>query len=201
MNLHSFFILFSIGQFFTLNYAVAQDSDWELKKDKDGIKVFTRPVEDSALDEFKSEGIVDAGVDQIVAILKDVDQMKAWVPDCKVAELMKFEGDDQYHYVETQVPFPIRNRDSYVRYRYTKTENGIKVSMEAIPEYKPEVDGLVRIPYLDGFWLLEEISKGRTKVTYQVHDDPGGTIPAWLANATAVNNPYHTIKNLRKILD
>ena len=69
--------------------------------------------------------------------------------------------------------------------------------MTALPEYSAEVKGVVRIPYLDGFWLLEKIDDNKTKVTYQVHADPGGTIPAWLANATAVNNPYETLRNMR----
>ena len=58
----------------------------------------------------------------------------------------------------------------------------------------------MRIPYLSGYWLLEKQGANRTKVTYQVHADPGGSIPHWLANATAVNNPYETLKNMKKQL-
>jgi len=44
------------------------------------------------------------------------------------------------------------------------------------------------------------IGEYKTSVTYQVHADPGGAIPVWLANATAVDTPYDTLKNLRDYL-
>ena len=88
----------------------AQNGDWDLKKDKEGIKVYTRPLEDSALDEFKSEGIVDASVDEIVALLKDVDIMTEWVPDCIEGELLKMEDNDQYHYALNKNSVPCKEQ-------------------------------------------------------------------------------------------
>jgi hypothetical protein len=37
-------------------------------------------------------------------------------------------------------------------------------------------------------------------VAYQIHADPGGSIPGWLANATVVDTPFKTLKNLRSTI-
>jgi hypothetical protein len=37
-------------------------------------------------------------------------------------------------------------------------------------------------------------------VTFQMHADPGGAIPKWLANQTVVDTPFKTLQALRKRL-
>ncbi len=34
-------------------------------------------------------------------------------------------------------------------------------------------------------------------VIYQFHGDPGGDVPAWLANSFVVSHPYKTLQNLK----
>ena len=45
--------------------------------------------------------------------------------------------------------------------------------------------GLVRVKVCDGSWLLEPQAGGKTKATYMVYTDTGGSLPAFVANATA----------------
>lgn len=53
---------------------------------------------------------------------------------------------------------------------------------------------------LKGFWRFIPEKEGRIKVIYQIHADPGGDIPSWLANAVAVDSPFNTLKNMLKML-
>jgi hypothetical protein len=47
-----------------------------------------------------------------------------------------------------------------------------------------------------GFWKL--VPKGdATEVTYQVHTEPGGSVPSWLANKFVVEAPFNTLKHLK----
>ena len=179
--------------------AFAQQSDWQLKKDKDGIKVYTRESEGSDLDEFKGTGFINASVDQLVQTLKAVDQMCEW-SNCETAELILMEDSKQVNYTVTSVPFPMQDRDSYTQLEYQKIENGMKVNITALPTYKPAQEGKTRIPQLKGFWLFEKITENQTKITYQLQADPGGSIPAWMANAGSVDTPFDTIKGLRTYL-
>ena len=37
----------------------------------------------------------------------------------------------------------------------------------------------------------------QTEVTYQVHTEPGGSVPSWLANKFVVEAPFNTLKALK----
>lgn len=126
--------------------------------------------------------------------------MKDWSPNCKVSKLIKTEGNRQIHYTISEVPFPLQDRDAYVQFEYVQVENGTQINITALPDYKPADEDMVRIPHLNGFWLLEAISSSQTKITYQLQADPGGSIPSWIANAGAVDTPLNSIKSLRKYL-
>lgn len=50
---------------------------------------------------------------------------------------------------------------------------------------------------VEGFWKL--VPKGdTTEVTYQVHTEPGGSVPAMVANKFVVDSPFNTLKQLRE---
>ena len=61
--------------------------------------------------------------------------------------------------------------------------------------------GIVRIPQSDGYCFLEYISENETKVTYQLHTNPGGDIVAWLANQTIVDMAFGTLAALKKLVE
>ena len=62
---------------------------------------------------------------------------------------------------------------------------------------KGEVEDVVRMPHLEGFWHLVQINEKLTKVTYQVNADPAGMLPDWLVVMTSRDIPLHTLKGLR----
>ena len=175
-----------------------QTADWELRKDQDGIKVYTRAEKESFLDEFRGEAMIPASIDRLVQILHDADHMKDWIPDCADSRLISLGKDEQYHYLVSSLPFPLHNRDTYVQFKYVWSADGLTVIITGLPDYGPEEDGLVRIPHLTGFWIFKRVSEMQTHTTYQVLADPGGAVPIWLANSTTVSTPFNTLKNLRK---
>jgi hypothetical protein len=61
----------------------------------------------------------------------------------------------------------------------------------------PEIDGVVRIPRIKGFYLLQGIDNERTRVTYQIDADPGGSLPTWLSKLTSQKLPRETLTGLR----
>ena len=170
---------------------VTAQSNWELKKNRGGIKVYTRESADSPLDDFKGTTVVNASIDDIVQLFKSVGEMVEWVPDCTAAELIEAVGDRQIHYVAYAAPWPAADRDSFVQYIYNHSDSrNIKINFKALPDFGPQKDKFVRVPQMVGFWLLSYVSENETDVTYQVQADAGGAIPTWLANAAAVNTPF-----------
>ncbi len=60
---------------------------------------------------------------------------------------------------------------------------------------------MVRIPKSTGFWTITPISENQTKLEYQMHVEPGGYVPAWLANLKIVDTPFTFLYNLREHIE
>ena len=51
---------------------------------------------------------------------------------------------------------------------------------------------------VDGFWKLVPKGDNLTEVTYQVHTEPGGSVPALIANKFVVDAPFKTLQGLKE---
>lgn len=175
---------------------LADDGDWELRKDDDGIRVWTRPVPGSALDEFRGQTEYQVTLHDLVVVMRDADKLVSWMPDCKASRLIERNNGEQWHYMQTDLPWPAKDRDGVYRTTYLAQADGsVKVLIEGVPDYLPKTDGLIRIGGAEGFWMLEPAGD-TVRVTYQLHVDPGGSLPAWLVNQEVIAQPYKTLKAL-----
>lgn len=182
-----------------INQTCQAEEPWTLAKDADGIKVYTRAVANSPLKEFKGEIILPVRPERVVAALKDAAAFQKWMPDVVQSRLLASTDRDQYHYLENVAPWPVSNRDGIYHFIYTTSSDGnatTTVRVEAAPDYLARQNGRVRVPRSDGRWTITT-KGGGVEVTYQLHADPGGAIPSWLANSAVVDTPFKTLKNLR----
>lgn len=179
------------------------EEPWVLTKESEGIKVYTRNVPNSPLREFKGEIELGTSPETVVKVLKDAGSFRKWMPDVVVSELLSSTDKDQYHYLENSAPWPVSNRDGVYHFVYSRSDEVgavvTTVNVEAAPNYAPRREGKVRIPKSDGFWKIVPIGNG-VSISYQIHADPGGSIPGWMANASVVDTPFKTLKNLRNYI-
>ncbi|MEZ4739382.1 MAG: START domain-containing protein [Flavobacteriales bacterium] len=177
-------------------------TDWVLKKDKNEIKVYTRSVPGSKLDEFKAVTLVpNTTITHLLDILTDVPRYDRLFPDCSGTRLIERTGKyDTVHYIRTEAPFPVSDRDGVYEQRTQRSADGssARVTIRAVPDRIPTIKGLVRIPKGNGTWTFVALGKN-VKVSYQFHGEPGGDVPAWLANSFIVDHPYRTLENLRTL--
>jgi hypothetical protein len=75
------------------------------------------------------------------------------------------------------------------------------MTLKSVPNYIPKKADRVRIPSLNGFWLLTPVSKGVTKILYQVHCDIGGIVPAAIVNAYITETPYSNLLTMKTYLE
>lgn len=183
-----------------LTFCVSAQENWNLVKDESGIKVYTKMEPNSKYRAFKAEMQVRCKIENIIKVLKNSDSINTWIVNCKGVKLLKESLNDQYYYIETSLPLPFVNRDMVYHFQYIINSNQAKVSVTGIPDYMQPSKGIVRMAKADGFWLLNSIDEYNTSVTYQMHVEPGGLIPAWLANPFIKNVPFSTFKELRKIV-
>ncbi len=183
-----------------VSYNTYSQTLWELDKNQDSIKVYTRVEEGSAFKRFKAIALINAPIDQIIKILKNADRYTEWYGYTKTAKLLKKENSVMYNYVETIFPWPFRNRDMIYRMSILKTNVGtVEISLTGIPDYLPEKKGIVRMKKAKGYILLKSIAN-KTEVTYVFHSEPGNNIPPWLANSSIAELPFKTLTGLRGVL-
>ena len=184
-----------------LTFTVSAQENWKLVKEEAGIKVYTKYETGSGYKAFRAEMQASCKIKSIVEVLKNSETINNWIVNCKGIKLLKTNGNDQYYYIETSLPFPFKNRDMVYHFQYIETDSQqVKVTVTGMPDYLPPKEGIVRLAKANGSWLLTSIDTSKTAITYQMHVEPGGLIPAWLANPFIVNVPFSTFKELRKII-
>ncbi|CRM77658.1 START domain-containing protein [Pseudomonas sp. Wu6] len=185
---------------FTMMFAgAAQAEDWQVAKDEDGIKVSLSEVAGSKYKAYRGVTVIKAPVAKIVALQEDVAGACKWIHECKSQKLVDKKGDEAWTYTQFKAPFPVTDRDSYIHVTTTRSADGtVTRKLEGVPTYKPEEKGYVRVAQVQGAWTLVPKSANETEVTYQVHTEPGGSVPSWLANKFVVDAPFNTLKALRE---
>ncbi|MCY1284648.1 START domain protein [compost metagenome] len=176
-----------------------QAEDWKLAKDEDGIKVFLSEVPGSRYKAYRGVVTMKADMATLRALQEDVVDSCAWIHECKEQKLLKSEGAHSWTYTRFNTPWPVTPRDSVLHVTSEVGADGsVTRVLEAVPDYLPEADGFVRVTEVQGFWKLVPKGAGEVEVTYQVHTEPGGSVPSWLANSFVVDAPFNTLKAMRQ---
>lgn len=64
----------------------------------------------------------------------------------------------------------------------------------------PKQAGAVRMPLLRGSWSVDAIDAARSRVTYQIAVNPGGSIPGWMVRRGAVSALPDVIRRVARCL-
>lgn len=183
-----------------------ESAGWNLaKEDNDlGIKVFTRKIAGSDLKEFRGEMTISSTLTAPVALIEDVDSADEWMHNCGGVDAIEYHRDrgEAVTYVITEAPWPVSDRDTVVHSQTNQDEASkvVTVSLIAQNDVMPVSDDYVRITKMNGFWSFTPAENGQIDVVYQVHAEPGGSIPSWLSNSIVVDTPYYTLKNMQKVI-
>ncbi len=175
---------------------------WELKKEKNGVKVFTRSIEGSNFKEFKSVGVHSGSISSLISVLQDDSNFCNWFPDCKEFKLLKKPSRlERYQYMVVKAPFPVNNRDTiqHTVLNQDPVTKTVTINLSASPEIIPEVPGTVRVPKSKGVWKFTPLDNNQVEVFFQLHSDPGGSLPEWVANIFVTETPLKAVINLIKL--
>jgi hypothetical protein len=77
------------------------------------------------------------------------------------------------------------------------SDGSLTRNLAGAADYAPQEKGFVRVAQVQGFWKMVPQGANQTQVIYQVHTEPGGSVPSWLANKFVVDAPFNTLKALR----
>jgi len=181
----------------------AQQSPWFLNESLDGIPVYTRKVEGSAILAYKANVVVNAPLAKVIAQFENEKEITRWYFQCVHSELIENESPNkQIIYLILHLPWPALPRDFV--FRRTKSEDPktgeVSYFLTALPNRLPLVKGMVRVQTIESIWRFTSLPNGETNIFVQQHTDPAGSLPPTIINRLSVETPYNTLKNLRKLI-
>ena len=183
--------------FFSNGYA---QEGCHLKKDSEAIKVFLCETEESAFKTIKVQLEAETTLKEYAAGLLDIESYKYWQYNILDPHILKvINKKEVIYYSEVDTPWPISHRDLvfHLKMWQDSTSQVLYVSLEQLPDYIPEKEGIVRIPEAKSLLSVTPINENRVSVSYIIHVDPGGEVPAFIANLFSAQTPWQTFKNYR----
>ena len=185
---------------FSVFFNGKSEPEWNLTKEDEGIKIYTRYIEGSEIRAFKAVALMEGKLSEFVSVLKDVENFPELFDSNKLATILEQNDTMQWYYSVTAVPWPLKDRDGIYCFHFKQNYQNkiVTIKVVADPDRMPENDGIVRIRKAEGTWILEPMDINKVRVTLEMHGEPGGSIPDWIANMFVVDSPIKDFKNLRE---
>ena len=174
---------------------------WELRKNENGIAVYTRKAAAGNLKELRVLCELDATKADLINTLLDISDYSSWVYSNKKSVILKTESPQRIiYYTQSHLPWPIKDRDLIIELSIDPSPDLLSIRAKSIPDFLPGDKDYVRVPYSLALWKVTQVTEGKLKVDYTFSVDPGGSIPAWLVNATLTIGPYNSFVKLKQKL-
>lgn len=179
-------------------FAHAQ-GDCKLRKEVDGIKVYTCNTDTSKFKSIKVECELKCSLDKLESCLLDFENYTQWQFNTVESKRIKKISDSEYiYYTKIEAPWPVSDRDMVVHLRSNRSGNQLLVTANSELGVVAEEEDLVRVPASRSQWVVTEKNKESLEIKYAIQIDPGGNVPAWLVNWVCANAPLQSFQSLKK---
>lgn len=192
------FLFIFISLLFFKSHLVAQQ--WEFRKEKDSIKIYTRTEENNPVKSYRGEMDLHTTMAKISTILGSINSFDWWDENIHDIKVLAYEKEKLIrYYLVYDLPWPIADRDLCVEARITYDSLTHKRTVHAVPleDVIPEKSGIVRIKNYWQDWTMQPTKPGIIHVTLEGSVDPGGYIPAWLVNMVITDTPLNIMRKVR----
>lgn len=167
--------------------AEEKEPEWIKAAEIEGISVYTREVPDSKIQEVRAEAMLKAAPSKIWKVILDYENYKDFMPFTKESEITHKEKDIIYFYTRLQFGWGIGDR--YYTIKIENKENpeekiAYKSNWDLAEKYTkaPTEPTAIGVPINKGYWELINEDGEKTKVIYYLYTNPGGEVPAIIAN-------------------
>ncbi len=203
-------LCFTMVLFGMCGSGVAGDKyQWKTIKEKEGIVVSVRKVEDSKFKMYKAKAVIEQPMEVLFEVLLDVPGYADWMPDVQKAYIVKMLDMDRIKgnlvlHVDFDAMWPVKNREVVIKaltdINWDKGRVVIKLN-ETLDYNVPLQKGQKLVENFYAVFDFQYIDRKHTAVTYITHADPGGSVPAGIARIQTAGIPYKTLKSLAKIAE
>ena len=176
---------------------------WKLERNEDGIKIYSADVPNSVFKAVKVECTLTGTYTKLFSILSNVPHFNKWVYRTKTSRLLKKNSPyDFVYYTETELPWPMSNRDAVVHMRFNTDSLPKFLIITGTGEtgWVAPKSGLERVNHYKAKWRVTMPTAQTIHIDYEYELDPSGNVPGWLTNMTNDKGPFETFSNLAKKL-
>lgn len=174
---------------------------WEKVYNKDGVLVHSQKAKDSVIVGFKAESVLNASLENVLQVLRDVEGTARWAPNMVEKRTIENISDVKaITYNNNDLPWPATDRDMVLvnELRLDRLNKVLVVDTHSVvhKDY-PKFDNAVRadMPY-GTLEFRRKDKKAWVRMTILV--DPKGSIPIWLVNMLQKMLPLQFLKALEK---
>lgn len=174
---------------------------WTVIDRNRGLTMSRRVQEGCALPSFRGQGRIRGNVLQLLAVVLDLDKVSSWAHGVSTSRpLKRLDARTSLLYLESDLPWPIRDRDMVVRSEVEVIEPAkeFRITLQCVPEAKAERSGTIRVKRCQSTFLLRQVDAQTTEVDYVMSLDPGGYLPAWSAEFVTKSTPFKTLVALEE---
>jgi hypothetical protein len=136
-----------------------------------------------------------------VALLHDIDNYPRTMYSTVLARLVEDSGNgERIVYVASQHT-GIKSRDYYARMRFEQDGNSSHTLRWQLAHGYPEDPNRVRLQALQVMTrVVADAAANQVELTIEGHVEPGGLVPAMIANRAITDTPWQTLHNVRKLV-
>lgn len=181
-------------------FATDAQNGWHLKKDQEGIRIYSRNSDSNRIADIKVELIVTGRLSSLAALVLDIDNYPNWSFNTEKAYVLRRIGPaDLYFYSLIRSPWPASMRDLavHLRLRQDSATRTLRILADESPDYIPARKGIVRVPVSIERWTVTPLPGEKLSITYELRLDPGASVPSWLIDMFSTRGPFETFSKLR----
>lgn len=180
-------------------------ADWELARDRKGIKVWTKEEPGYPIRAFKAVTVVESSLTGLVTLIMDTDRVDQWAYRVMRIEVLSRDDEAGTFVIrtETDFPWPLTNRDVVLVGKVSQDDKSRVVTIRSRstpPGQYPLHPDFLRMPDMVGDWILRPLPGGRVEVTMIGRANPSGNVPFGVVNLIIHETPYLTLLGLRDLI-
>jgi hypothetical protein len=194
--------LFSLLNFQCFGDDSLYGNDWKHVTRKGGINIYSKKMKGIPVKSLKAIGIIDAKIDNVVTILRDVRSASKWLPGLIERSYVENISDSEaILYDVNEMPWPVKNRDVVVHHKLELSEDykSLILKFKSVTSGKKRVNSRnVRARFHIGEIKFTPTTNNKTRLELTLLVDPMGNIPKWVVNILQISMPYDFLEALNK---
>ena len=182
-------IIYSLALIYTLSgsdhqYPLAwdelqSDEGWELIKETDRIKVFSKEISVSPLPAHRAEIISSLDMETLLKPAWQVEKSMEIFPNAYIVEAGIYKWNGEMGYTAFQLfDIPFMAPRLY-QFNSIRLENSVHWSRAVNLDKSLNPNDLLLPPVNFGSWQVEKYGN-KSKLIYRLCTDPGGAVPIWI---------------------